>query len=91
MTAQDKKAVNRVTTLAVKRLREQHPEDYEAHKVAVAEELGVTYRRRKTKEEKARDALTALLAENPSLRSDLFKQVEEQIAEREGVASQSVE
>lgn len=83
MTAQDKKAVNKVSTLAMKRLREQFPEEYEAHKVAAAEELGVEYKRRKTKEEKDRDTLAALLSDNPVLRNELFEQVEQQIASRE--------
>lgn len=77
--AANKNASNKITTLAFKTLREAHPEEYEAAKVAAAQTLGVEYKRRKTQEEKDRDVLAAILKDNPTLRAELFSQVEAQI------------
>ena len=77
--ATDKSASNKISTLAFKKLREAHPEEYEAAKVAAAAELGVEYRRRRTPEEKARDTVAALLSEHPSVRAELFKEIEKRV------------
>jgi len=82
-----KNASNKITTLAFKALREAHPEEYEAAKVAAAAELGVEYKRRKSQDEKDRETLATLLKENPGLRSELFAQVEQQIVEGQASAT----
>lgn len=76
--ATDKSASNKITAIAQKRLREAHPEEYEAFKVEAAEELGVTYKRRKTAEEKARETLAAILREHPSVRAELVDEISKQ-------------
>lgn len=77
--ATDKSAANRITTKAFRALREKYPDDWEAMKEAAAAELGVEYKRRKTKEEKAHEELAKLLSENPGLRAELFAEIERSI------------
>lgn len=83
--ATDKSASNKITSLAFKKLREAHAEEYEALKVQAAEELGVEYKRRKTAEEKARDTLAALLKENPTIRAELVDEISKQVKGEAGV------
>lgn len=84
MVAADKKSANKIATLAAKKLREQYRDEYEAFKEQAAAELGVPYTRRKTQEEKDREALTALLSNNPVLRSELVNEIAAQIKSEEG-------
>lgn len=73
--ASEKNNSNKITTLAAKTLREAHPEEYEAAKVAAAQSLGVEYKRRKTQAERDRETLAALLQSNPELRAELVEEI----------------
>jgi hypothetical protein len=77
--ATDKSASNKITSLAFKKLREAHAEEYEQLKEAAAKELGVEYKRRKSAEEKARDTLATLLSQHPSIRAELVDEIAEQV------------
>jgi hypothetical protein len=87
VAAQDKKQTSKITTLAFKRLRENHAEEWESLKEQAAADLGVTYKRRKSQEEKDREALASLLSSNPVLRSELFDQVAAQISKDKDTAA----
>lgn len=77
--ATDKSASNKITTLAFRKLREAHADEYERLKEEAASELGVEYKRRKTAEEKAREALAVLLKENPTIRAELVDEIAAQV------------
>lgn len=69
--------------LATNRLRDKYMDEFRELQAEAAKELGVDYKPRPTKEERARAQLLDLLRENPALESEVVEKVKQQLAEGE--------
>jgi len=67
---------------ATNRLRREYRDRFKALQAEVAAELGIDYKPRPTKEERAEADLKKLLDENPGLRSSLVDELRQQMAEQ---------
>lgn len=73
--AERSEKLQKTYSIADTQLREAHKEEFEQLRVKAAADLGIEYVPRKTKAEKAREAIAAVLADNPGLDvSDLLAQ-----------------
>ena len=89
MTEQDKARDNlmrKAYTDATAQLREKYKEEFLLLQQSAAQKLGLDWKPRKTKEQKDRETVTKLLAENPALREELLAAAK---AELSGGAEQS--
>lgn len=77
------KKVRQSYQMAMNALREKHSEEFRQLQSDFATELGIDYKPRPTKEEKARTQLLELLRENPTLESEVVDKVKQQLAEGE--------
>lgn len=68
---------------AAAELRTTHQEEFDALYVKHAAKYGIDYKPKPTKAEKARQALAALLSENPDLKEELVKEIAKKTAASE--------
>lgn len=61
--------------VATNRLREKYSEEFRQLQTEAAAELGIDYKPRATKVEKAREQLAELLRENPALEDEVIDKV----------------
>lgn len=78
--------LNKADSAAYKHLREKYIEEFNAVKLAKAQELGVEWQPKKTAGQKARADLAALLSANPDIRAELVSELEGQILSAQGKA-----
>lgn len=70
--AEREKKLRAAYALATKRLRDAHKAEFLKHQADAAKELGVDWKPRKSKEERAREQVTKLLADHPAIKQELL-------------------
>lgn len=71
--------LSKADAFAYRKLREANQGEFNKHKRQYAAQNGVEWSPRLTGKDKARSDLARLLSENPDLRSELVKEIEEQV------------
>ena len=74
------KAINKAYGVATKQLKEAHLDEFRALQKAALAEVGITdWEPTPTAEEKAREQVAALLRDNPSVKEELFSEIEKRV------------
>lgn len=77
-------AIAKADSQAYRRLREKYQQEFNQIKTEVAAQYGVQWSPRLVGKDKARADLARLLKENPDLRTELFREIEEQLVSTQG-------
>ena len=74
------KAINKAYGVATKRLKETHLDEFRTFQKEALAEVGITdWEPTPTPEEKARAEVAALLRENPTVKDELFSEIEKKV------------